>query len=59
MDMQMKSRDGKSQKKRRRKQIKKRKSQKKEDQARVKVGKSRNALFFQCFVAPEVKVGSP
>ena len=37
----------------------KRKSQKKEAQMREKVGKSRNTLFFQWFVAPEGrKVGS-
>ena len=38
----------------------KRKSQKKEAQMREKVGKSRNTVFFQWFVAPEGrKVGSP
>ena len=56
----MKSRDGKSQReKRRRKKIKKRKSQKKEIQVREKVGKSRNTVFFQWFMAPEGRtVGS-
>ena len=36
-----------------------RKSEQRRLQAREKVGKSRNAVFFQCFVAPEGrKVGS-
>ena len=44
--MQMKSRDGKSQKKRRRKQIKKRKSQKKEDPSARKGGKVAKHCVF-------------
>ena len=59
----MKSRGGKSQrreeKRREEKRRRKRKSQKKEDPGREKVGKSRETVFFQWFVAPEGwKVGS-
>ena len=57
----MNSRDGKSQ----RREEKKKEDQKKESlrrkkiQVREKVGKSRNIVFFQWFVAPEGrKVGS-
>jgi len=57
----MNSRDGKSQ----RREEKKKEDQKKESlsrkkiQVREKVGKSRNTVFFQWFVAPEGrKVGS-
>ena len=54
---QMKSRDGKREKK---KEDKKRESlRRKKIQVRGKVGKSRNTVFFQWFVAPEGrKVGS-
>ena len=58
----MKSRDGKSQRreeKRRRKSSKRESPRRKKIQAREKVGKSQNAVFFQWFVAPEGrKVGS-
>ena len=53
---QMKSRDGKSQRreeKRRTKKIKEEKVRRKKIQVREKVGKSRNTIFFQWFVAPE------
>ena len=55
----MKSRDGKSQREEKSRRSEKTKSQKKEAQMREKVGKSRNTVFFQCFVAPKGrKVGS-
>ena len=59
---QMKSRDGKGQReeKSRREKIREEKeSAERRQQAREKVGQSRNTVFFQCFVAPEGrKVGS-
>ena len=57
----MKSRDGKSQRREeKKKEDQKRESlQRKKIQVREKVGKSRNTVFFQWFVAPEGrKVGS-
>ena len=60
----MKSRDGKSQRREeKKKEYQKRESlRRKKIQVREKVGKSRNTLFFQWFVAPESpegrKVGS-
>ena len=53
---QMKSREGKSQRreeKRRTKKIKEEKVRRTKIQVREKVGKSRNIMFFQWFVAPE------
>ena len=58
---QMKSRDGKSQRReeKKKKEYQRRDSQKKEDPGARKVGKPRNTAFFQWFVAPEGrKVGS-
>ena len=52
----MKSRYGKSQRreeKGRRKKIKEEETGRKKIQAREKVEKNRNTVFFQCFVAPE------
>ena len=55
----MKRGDGKSQRRGKKRRSKKRKSQKKKIQVREKVGKSRNTVFFQWFVALEGgKVGS-
>ena len=56
----MKSRDGKSQRREKKKEDHKRESlRRKKIQVREKVGKSRNTVFFQWFVAPEGrKVGS-
>ena len=57
----MKSRDGKVREKRKIRREKRRRERvrRKKMQMREKVGKSRNTVFFQCFVAPEGrKVGS-
>ena len=51
---QMKSRDGKSQRREEKKEDQKRESlRRKKIQVREKVGKSRHTVFFQWFVAPE------
>ena len=57
----MKSRGGKSQRRERQKKVDQRREsvRRKKMQAHEKVEKSRNTVFFQCFVAPEGrKVGS-